>query len=337
MARCLQLAEKGLGRVAPNPMVGSVIVNEGKIIGEGFHDTYGRAHAEVNAIASLGEQKVPNSAIIYVSLEPCSHHGKTPPCANLIIEKGFKKVVVAQTDPNPKVAGRGINRLREAGVEVIQGVLEKEAKELNRRFRTFHEKSRPFIILKWAESADGFMDYDRGNHEKGIFWISAPSTKKLVHRWRAEEGAILVGATTVINDNLRLDVRKVKGRNPLRVVLSGTHSFQNRHILEDGNPTLILGQKAGKYPESVRFVDSKDEDPIRLMLAELFDRGYNSLIVEGGRATLLKFIEEELWDEARIIKSHKLIGSGLKAPSVNLPAANSFYFGDDRIDIYRRV
>ena len=337
MQRCLNLAENGLGRVAPNPMVGCVIVKKDVIIGEGFHRSYGEAHAEVNAINSVKNRLDLEEATLYVSLEPCSHHGKTPPCADLILESKIPRVVIAQTDPNPKVAGSGIKKLREAGIEVSVGVLEEKAKELNRRFRTFHEKKRPHIILKWAVTADGYMDSVRPADKKGIFWISSPESKKLVHKWRAEEGAILIGKRTLEVDDPSLDTRDYFGKDPLRVVLVGDKELNpNRRILNDGKPTLIIGKKRGGYDSNyVEFSPPHCEDLAESALEALHERNINSVIIEGGAYTLQHFLETRIWDEARIIQSTRTLGGGLEAPKIPQAHSASYSFGTDNVFLYR--
>ncbi|HKL39773.1 MAG TPA: bifunctional diaminohydroxyphosphoribosylaminopyrimidine deaminase/5-amino-6-(5-phosphoribosylamino)uracil reductase RibD, partial [Cryomorphaceae bacterium] len=283
MERCLKLAQNGFGRVAPNPMVGCVIVKNDVIIGEGFHRAFGEAHAEVNAINSVKNSDDLKQSTLYVSLEPCSHQGKTPPCADLIIQSGIPRVVIAQSDPNPAVSGKGIEKLSEAGIAITTGVLEESAKELNRRFRTFHEKKRPYIILKWAMTADGYMDSVRKADKQGIFWISSPETKKLVHKWRSEEGAILIGKRTLEVDDPSLDTRDYFGKNPLRVVLVGEKELsRNRRLLTDGNPTLIIGKhQDGFENEAVEFELPPGEDLAEAALTSLYERNINSVIIEG--------------------------------------------------------
>jgi len=304
MHRCLQLAKNGLGRVAPNPMVGSVIVHNGKIIGEGYHQKFGENHAEVNAIQSVKNRELLKESTIFVSLEPCSHQGKTPPCADLIVAHKIPKVVIAMRDPNPKVSGRGIDKLREAGIAVTEGICEKEAAFLNRRFITHQNKNRPYIILKWAQSEDGFMDRIRSeNSERKINWISHPATKKLVHQWRSEEQAILVGRNTIANDNPKLDTREVDGSSPLRVVLSLSGNLPaNSRVITDGNPTLIFNQTIGKVEGAAKWI-KLDDDFLSGVMAHLSERGISSVLVEGGSQTLHSFLNANLWDEARIIQS----------------------------------
>lgn len=335
MNRCLQLAENGLSNVAPNPMVGSVIVHDNKIIGSGYHQQYGGPHAEVHAIQSVENKELLQNSTLFVNLEPCSHHGKTPPCADLIIENQIPKVVVAMRDPNPKVAGQGIERLRAAGIEVIEGICEKEAAFLNRRFIMFHTKRRPYIILKWAESADGFMDRLRGESDNpGINWISHSETKKLVHQWRSEERAILVGKNTIENDDPSLTTRLVDGNSPLRVVLSSSGKIpENAKILKDGNPTLIFNVNVSKKEGNAEWIKT-DSKLIDFALKTLFERNITSIIVEGGRDTLNRFLEINLWDEIRIIKSPRMLGEGLNAPEFGRIPQSTFDYGKDEIRMY---
>ena len=277
MRRCLQLAACGRNESRPNPMVGAVIVADGRIIGEGYHVRCGKGHAEVNAFASVAEadERLLHEATIYVSLEPCSHYGKTPPCADLIISKGVRRVVVGCVDPFVSVQGRGIERIRAAGIEVTTGILEQECRWLNRRFFTFHEKGRPYVILKWAQTADGFID----DHGQAVA-ISTPFTQMLVHQLRAEEDAIVVGRVTDEREHPQLTVRQWSGRNPARFVLS--HSF-----------------------------------PIESLMEECRRQQLQSLIVEGGRQTLLSFFDRDLYDEIRVEYGPMSVGDGTPAPSLS--------------------
>lgn len=320
MRRCFSLAKQGLGRVSPNPLVGSVIVKEGNIIGEGYHQKYGAPHAEVNAIRSVENADDLKSSTIYVNLEPCSHHGKTPPCADLIVASGIPNVVVCNADPNPVVAGKGIKKMIEAGINVKTGVLENEGRFLNRRFFTTQEKKRPYIILKWAQSADGFMDKDRSSTDKGVHWISHPNTKKWVHKWRTEEDAILVGGRTIGNDNPSLTAREYKGTNPLRVVLSLNGDIpKSATILTDGMPTLVFNQKISNHKGNTEWVQFPKEDFLNACLADLVKRNISSVFVEGGWETLQRFIDAGLWDEARVITGTSNMESGLEAPNLKRP------------------
>jgi diaminohydroxyphosphoribosylaminopyrimidine deaminase/5-amino-6-(5-phosphoribosylamino)uracil reductase len=320
MKRCIDLAKNGLGQTYPNPMVGCVIVHDGKIIAEGWHRKAGEPHAEVNAINSLKDKSLINSSTIYVSLEPCSHYGKTPPCADLILEKGFKKVVIGMTDPFAKVKGRGIKKLLDHGCQVIVGICEDDCYTLNRRFITFHEKQKPYIILKWAESQDGFLSpYQFGKSmEKEPVWLTNAYSKQLVHQWRAEEQAILVGTNTALMDNPALTARLFKGKNPLRVLIDKDLKVSRKaKIFSDDAKTLVFTQNpihsSAKNTEHIS-IDFR-EKIIPQVLKVLRQKDVQSLIVEGGRATLQGFIDSGLWDEARVFKTKINFNEGTKAPN----------------------
>ena len=334
MKRCLELAEMGLGHVAPNPLVGSVIVHEGKVIGEGFHAQYGEAHAEVNAIASVSNQELLKDATIYVNLEPCSHHGKTPPCANLILEKGIGRVVIGQQDPNPKVSGRGIKLLRDNGVEVIDGILESESMWVNRWFNTFFLKDRPYIILKWAESSDGFVDIARSAQERTINWISHPSTQKLSHSWRAQEPAILVGSRTINQDNPSLTTRAYAGDDPIRIVLEGINAIkEDSKVLTDDKPTLIFNPLRSELRSNKEWIEVPPSENLEFVLKILRDRNIQSVIVEGGPKVHDSFYRANLWDEIRMIKSPNSVGTGVRALEVNEAFTEVYKYGQDQIQI----
>lgn len=319
MQRCLQIAENALGNTSPNPMVGSVIVFNQQIIGEGFHIRAGEPHAEVNAIRSVKNQSNLCQSTLYVNLEPCSHFGKTPPCADLIIEKKIPTVVIGCADPNPLVSGKGIEKLRAAGTEVICGVLEKEAKFLNRRFITYHTKKRPYIILKWAQSADGFIDIKR---EPGIppevHWITDEVCRMMVHKWRAEEDAILTGANTIMTDNPQLNVRYYTGNNPLRIVIDRDNALgRNYHVFTDGNPTVVFCSKPQKDENATQFIAINFDKNVEWQVLDyLYKRQIQSVIIEGGAYTLNRFIEKKLFDEVRFFVGNKLFFDGVKAPAL---------------------
>lgn len=315
MARCLQLARKGKTTVSPNPMVGAVVVCDGKIIGEGYHIRCGEGHAEVNAIRSVKDTDKLAQSTLYVNLEPCSHFGKTPPCSDLIIEKGIPRVVVGCYDKNRVVNGRGIAKLQAAGVQVITGVLEKECEELNRRFFTVQEKQRPYIVLKWAQSADGFIDVQRNDGSPFVF--SSPCTRMMVHRLRAQSDAIMVGRCTAMLDNPSLTTRYWHGRNPLRIVVDRQLVLPQTLQLFDGSvPTLVVTEK-GDFPSlknvSYLTLDFK-ENILSPFLATLVEKGIQRLLVEGGAKLLQSFIDEELWDEAYVEQSSVSLNSGIAAP-----------------------
>jgi diaminohydroxyphosphoribosylaminopyrimidine deaminase/5-amino-6-(5-phosphoribosylamino)uracil reductase len=313
MRRCLVLAQKSFGHTYPNPMVGAVVVKEGKIIGEGWHQKAGTAHAEVNALAKLSTKAL-IGATLYVNLEPCSHHGKTPPCCDLVLAKGIKKVVIGASDPNPKVAGRGIAALKAAGVEVISGVLKEACMELNKRFYYFHTKKRPYIILKWAQTDDGYIAPEDSNKGK-VFWISDADSQQLAHRWRAEEQAILVGRKTVDDDNPLLTTRKWNGNNPIRLIIDPNNSLkENAQVLNRDAKTVVFNNSLNKMEGNLSWVAVSTKDPLKGMLDWCFDNEIQSIMVEGGATTLKGFLTSNLWNECRVIEAKKRIEKGTKAP-----------------------
>ncbi len=317
MRRCLQLARNGLCNAAPNPMVGAVIVCDGKIIGEGYHVRCGQAHAEVNAIRSVKDPSLLTRSTLYVSLEPCAHYGKTPPCADLIVEKGIPRIVVGCVDPFAKVAGRGIQKLKEAVREVVAGVLEDECSDLIRRFITFHTLRRPYVTLKWAQSADGFLDVRRtgGNPVR----LSSYLTQMLVHKKRAEHSAILVGTRTALLDNPTLTVRHWQGPSPVRVVLDRQGSLPDSLHLFDGQvPTLVITEEAKTNRPNVEYVLADFNRPVvPQLLAALHARNLQSLLVEGGTFTLQTFLDAGLWDEAFVEEAPLCLGDGVQAPRMD--------------------
>ena len=341
MKRCLKLAKKGFGKVAPNPMVGCVIVYKGKIIGEGFHEQYGSAHAEVNAINSIKKNNLHllRDSTLYVTLEPCSHFGKTPPCADLIIRKKIKYVVIGTIDPNPLVSGRGLQKLVSSGCDVKVGVLDAECKELNKRFFTFFEKKRPYIILKWAQTADRFIGM---KNEK--LKITNEKSNTLVHRWRSEEMAIMVGTNTALIDDPELTVRKVKGKNPIRIVIDRNLKIPSSFHLMDGSvQTIVFTEKKKVTKQNIEFVklDFK-KNVLNQILNELYSRKIQSLIVEGGAQLLNSFLEKDLWDEARIFTAKKNLSvitgkkeSGVEAPKILEDIIFKKGIGEDNLIIYR--
>ncbi len=336
MQRCIDIAKKGIRAVAPNPMVGCVLVVEDKIIGEGYHELYGEAHAEVNAINNVSNQNLLKSATLYVSLEPCSHTGKTPPCCDLLIQKGIKKVVVGTKDPNPLVGGKGIEKLKNSGIEVSEGILKDQCLELNKRFFTFHEKQRPYVTLKWAQTLDGFLDQIRKDGEQKINWISEPETKTLVHKWRSEEQSILVGRNTITNDNPSLTVRDYGGMNPIRLVIDSQLQISgNLNIYSKDAPTIVFNRVKDKKENNVEWIKIKETSTSNI-LEELYRRGIQSVFVEGGSRTLQYFIIDNLWDEARVIVGQKYFKEGYKAPIINKVPIKSMPFGKDMIHYYKR-
>jgi len=335
MQRCIQLAEMGAGNVAPNPMVGCVIVYEGEIIGEGFHQKYGGSHAEVNAIESVPAslQHLLPLATLYVSLEPCAHFGKTPPCTRLIISKKIPRVVIGCRDPFKQVNGSGIQHLKEAGIEVIEPVLEKACIFLNRRFFCFHQKQRPYVILKWAESEDGYIS-KRGVQTK----ISGDIAQRLLHCWRSEEAAIMVGTNTVRTDNPELTVRHWKGNNPVRVFIDKNLDIpSSAHIMNTQVNTIIFNRKIQKEEANLRFVktDLEGEELILFMLFTLYQYELISVLVEGGAILINHFIKTGCFDEVRRIVSPGSIGDGIAAPVINLVPGLVESAGSDRIYFYQ--
>lgn len=317
--RCIQLAKNGLGTTYPNPMVGSVIVYNNEIIGEGWHRKSGEPHAEVNAINSVKDKSLLSKSTIYVSLEPCSHFGKTPPCCDLIIRHKIPNVVVGTIDPNSKVAGTGILRLQENGINVTVGILEKECSELNKRFFTFHKKKRPYIILKWAESLDGFIAPKSKNMKEPV-WISNEFSRQLVHKWRSEEQSILVGTNTVIEDNPKLDVRDWHGNNPVRVVLDQNGRIDKNHHVKDGKiKTIVITARENLTSTENCIYESAifDVKLTKHITHILYKYGIQSILIEGGRHTLQAFIDDNLWDEAKVFIGNIHLGDGMKAPVLN--------------------
>lgn len=342
MARCISLARGGAGNVAPNPMVGAVIVHQGKIIGEGYHRKYGEAHAEVNAIASVNDESLLKESTIYVSLEPCSHYGKTPPCSELIIRKQIPRVVVGCLDPFPEVSGRGVRMLREAGVEVVTGVMEKEARELNRAFMTFQEKQRPYIYLKWAQSADGFMDRRRTDNSSAAVVLSSSETLRRVHRLRANVAAIMVGTQTALLDNPSLTVRHWAGASPVRVLLDRTLCIPSHYHLLDGKvKTLIFTARQAANRENVEYITIDFSQPVLpQVMQELYMRKLNSLMVEGGATLLNHFIEEDLWDRVLVETAPVNLDTGVKAPgldkAISLSLADVHKVDEHVINVFSR-
>ncbi len=317
MKHCLLLAAKGLGSVAPNPMVGCVIVHNGIVIGEGYHEQYGGPHAEVNAINSVADKSLLAQSTLIVNLEPCSHKGKTPPCADLIIEHKIKTVVIGCGDTNPLVAGKGINKLKKAGIEVVTDILKDECLELNKRFFTYHEKKRPYIILKWARTKDGFIS-KAPPFKKEENWITNEESKKLVHQWRAQEQAIMIGTKTALLDNPELTVRLAEGKNPLRVVIDENLVIPfSSHIFSEDTETLVFTSLNAQDRNHVSYFKTDFSKNILPQVMEvLYERKIISVIVEGGAHLLKSFIEDNLWDEARIFTGNKFFQSGLKSPLI---------------------
>jgi diaminohydroxyphosphoribosylaminopyrimidine deaminase/5-amino-6-(5-phosphoribosylamino)uracil reductase len=331
MTRALELAGLGVGHVSPNPRVGCVIWKDGSIIGEGWHHKYGEAHAEVNAINSISDKSLIEGSTVYVNLEPCSHVGKTPPCTDALIKLKVKRVVIANVDSNPLVAGNGVKKLREAGVEVLTGVCEKEGRNVNKRFFTYHEKQRPYIILKWAQTSDGFIA--RSNYESK--WISDELSRQLVHKWRSEEDAVLVGAKTAAHDNPQLTVREWSGRNPIRLVIDRFLRLSDRLNLYDGSvKTFCFNLIKHEEHPNLTLVRLDEEDFLKHMLKYLFDHKIQSVIIEGGSLTLSLFLQAGLWDEARVFISRRTFQHGISAPFINGKLVSSERIAADELLIY---
>lgn len=314
--RCIELASNGLCNAAPNPMVGAVIVHNGRIIGEGYHARCGEGHAEVNAIRSVKDESLLKESTIYVSLEPCSHYGKTPPCADLIISKGIPRVVVGCIDPFSQVSGRGIQKLKNAGIDVTVGVLEEECKNLIKRFVTFNTQKRPYITLKWAESADGFIDINRENGSPVV--LSTPITSMYVHKQRAEHKAILVGRRTALLDNPSLTTRNWYGANPLRLVIDRTLLLPSHlKLFDHSTPTLVFTEKEKANEANLDYITIDfSKDILPQILTVLYERKIQSLLVEGGTTLLQSFIDSELWDDIYVEHSEKILNDGVKSPTI---------------------
>ncbi len=314
MQKCLDLALKGIGYVAPNPMVGSVIVYKGIVIGKGYHKNYGSHHAEVNAINSVEDKSLLQKSTLYVNLEPCSHFGKTPPCCNEIIKHKIPKVIIGCIDSSSEVSGKGILKMKNKGIEVVVGVLEKKSRELNRRFFTFHEKIRPYVILKWAESKDGFI---APRNQQEPFWMTSSKSKRLSHKWRAEEDAILVGRITAQKDNPSLTVRELTGSNPIRLVIDKDLKISEKlNLFNNEAKTIIFNSLKTKDIKSNYYIKIYFNNLIKNILRELYKQNIQSIIVEGGAKTLQSFIDKKLWDEARVFTANKELKYGVKAPII---------------------
>ncbi len=337
MGRCLELAKLGMGNVAPNPMVGAVLVHNERIIGEGWHQQYGGPHAEVNCIDSVKEEdkKLIEESVLYVSLEPCAHYGKTPPCADLIIRHKIPKVVIACRDPFKQVDGKGIEKLKAAGINVETGVLENEAVKLNSRFFTFHTKHRPYIILKWAETSDGFIA--NGNHSQRLL-VSNEFSNRLVHRWRSEEASILIGTHTALHDDPELTTRLWPGNSPIRLVVDLKLRLPNSLKIFDGKTQTIIFNTT-RHSESgnpIYYQVTEDVSLVHQILNALYQMNIQSVLVEGGAKMLQSFIDEEAWDEARIIKSSSITAyQGLPAPElIRASGKKSISMHTDKIEIF---
>ncbi len=359
MMRCIELAKKGLGTTYPNPLVGSIIVYKDKIIGEGWHHSAGNPHAEVLAIQSVRDSSLLKEATIYVSLEPCSHFGKTPPCSNLIIEKGIKNIVIGSSDPNPKVFGKGIEKLKKAGCNVTVGVLKKECDHLNRRFFSYHINNRPYIILKWAKSQDEFIapykDFSSQNESLQIpknrlphrvkkkirkdarpVWITNKRSRQLAHKWRSEEQAILVGTQTVLDDNPSLTTRDWQGASPIRIVLDRSLKIPQDSTIIDGEvKTIVITEQEIENNVNLLFERIDFSKEISSQICDiLYCHQIQSVIIEGGSKTLQTFIDSGNWDEARVFKGAVLFKEGIKSPVFSGTIISKKNIKEDQLRIY---
>jgi diaminohydroxyphosphoribosylaminopyrimidine deaminase/5-amino-6-(5-phosphoribosylamino)uracil reductase len=333
MRRALELARLGKSQVPPNPMVGCVVVHDNKIIGEGWHQQYGGAHAEVNALNAVADKALLPGSRVYVTLEPCSHYGKTPPCADFLIHNNVRDVVICNTDPNPVVKGAGIRKLLQAGCQVHTGLLEPEGQELNKYFFTFHEQQRPYITLKWAETADGFIGSATGER----VWISNALSRRLVHKWRTEQQAIMVGSRTALLDNPQLNSRDWTGPDPVRIVLNKNLSLPHHlHFFDHRQPTLVYNFIKTETEPNLEFICLDPEAAILpTILADLYQRNIQSVLIEGGANLLSQFINNELWDEAFVFKSSHRLLDGIPAPRLPLgQLRKSTAVGTDTLFVY---
>ena len=331
MRRALELAGLGRGRVSPNPMAGCVVVSDERIIGEGFHQQYGGAHAEVNAINDVGDRSLLPGSALYVTLEPCAHFGKTPPCADLLIRKAVKKVVIAVEDPHEKVNGKGIERLVNAGITVEKNVLRDEARELNKRFFTYCQKKRPYVILKWAQTSDGFIA--RRNFDSK--WISSEYSRQLVHKWRTEEDAVLVGKNTVIHDNPSLTSRDWHGKNPVRILIDkNLEAPENFKLFNDDSRTLIFNLRKEAAAGSNEWI-KPGTVTIPAVMEQLYQRNIQSVLAEGGARLLNSLIANNCWDEARIFTSRKIFQDGIPAPVITGTETDVLDILGDRLRILK--
>lgn len=339
MSRCFNLAVLGKNNVSPNPRVGAVVVYKDKIIGEGYHKEYGFSHAEVNAINSVEDKSLLKDSTIYVSLEPCCHYGKTPPCAKLLVESKIKRCVISNFDPNPKVFGGGMKILKDNDIEVVTDVLKEQGRFVNRRFFCNQEKKRPYIIIKYAKTLDGFIDVDRKENKIKDNWISNDAMKVWVHKQRSDEDAIMVGMNTVINDDPKLNIRYSFGKNPIRVVMDRDNTFKENtsfNILDNFQKTIVFNYLEDKQVGENEYIkieeNNKQEEQI---LNILFEKGIGSIIIEGGKKTIEKFVSKNLWDEMNIIIGNKMFYSGTKSPIIPYYTYNNVeQIGDNRIEYF---
>lgn len=334
MQRCIQLAQNGLGNTYPNPMVGCVIVHNESIIAEGWHQKAGEPHAEVNAINQIQNKEILKESTLYVSLEPCAHHGKTPPCADLVIANQIPKVIIGTVDPFAKVNGLGIQKLKDAGIEVICGILEEECRALNKRFFKFHQEKRPYVILKWAQTSDGFIAAENGEQK----WITNEYSKQFVHKWRTEEQSILVGTKTAQTDNPHLNARLWDGNQPIRIVLDKDLKLNSDlHLFDGSQRTIVFTEIEKSNLENLEFIQVSFDDYLpNSILNKLYELNIQSVIIEGGKQTLETFIKSNLWDEARIFTSTNVWNSGVKSPELKGNLIHSQQIQSDKLEIFAR-
>lgn len=334
MKRALELAKNGLSKVSPNPMVGCVIVHEGKVIGEGWHQKYGEAHAEVNAINSVKNKKLLKEATAYVTLEPCAHFGKTPPCADLLIKHKLERVVICNKDSFPLVNGGGIQKLQDAGIEVEVGVLSEQGRNLNKRFFTRVEKKRPYVILKWAQTADRFIAREDYNSK----WISNEQARKLVHKWRSEEDAIWVGTNTAKYDNPSLNVRDWEGDDPIRLVIDKQLSLSDElHLFDQEILSICYNLKKEGREENLEWVKVSEDRLLDDIFLDMRQRGIQSVFVEGGAHLINSILEQNLWDEARVFISEETFGKGIEAPIMKIDPSSIETLENNRLNIFKNT
>ncbi|MFN3839084.1 MAG: bifunctional diaminohydroxyphosphoribosylaminopyrimidine deaminase/5-amino-6-(5-phosphoribosylamino)uracil reductase RibD [Cyclobacteriaceae bacterium] len=334
MRRAQELALMGIGHVSPNPLVGCLVVHNKRILGEGWHKRFGEAHAEVNALNAVAGRSLLKESTVYVNLEPCAHFGKTPPCADLLIKHNVRRVVISNVDPNPLVDGGGIRKLREAGIEVVSGILEQEGRVLNKRFFTAMEKHRPYLILKWAQTADGFIAKENYSSK----WISNEHSRKLVHKWRSEEDAVLVGTKTVFHDNPKLNVREWSGRNPTRIVIDRFLKLSTKlQVFDRLQPTLVYNVLKHEEHDNLVLVRIDEQNFLNDLVADLNKRNIQSVLVEGGAHTLQYFIDAGLWDEARVFISGHTFGRGIRSPQFHGKLISCEPVLSDTLTIYKPV
>lgn len=336
MRRCFELARKGIGFTRTNPLVGSVIVYKDHIIGEGYHHEFGGPHAEVNAIRSVKDPSLLPHSTLYCSLEPCAHHGKTPPCSMLIHQKGIRRVVISNTDPFPSVNGQGIRQMEEAGIKVETACLEEEGYQLNRRFFHFHQMKRPYVIMKWAQTQDGFMDVVREPGDPVVTnWITGKESRTLVHKWRSEEASIMVGTNTVITDNPRLNVRRWTGDQPVRITIDRKGRISpDANILDGTQDTIVFTGVPGKYSGRTRSVLVDPSYDIEDLMQELFDQHLISVFVEGGASLIASFLKSGIWDEARVFTGKMAFSQGVRAPVIQKDPVEKLMFKETLLEVF---